>query len=90
MMERTHKEERGCNMTHRTDTEILKDLVEAVRTHNALRDEEWDFEESHGDRYMWNAEEMAAHDELLDEIRESTEKVRSLMVEATGDETITF
>lgn len=77
-------------MTHRTDTEILKDLVEAVRTHNALRDEEWDFEESHGDRYMWNAEEMAAHDELLDEIRESTEKVRSLMVEATGDETITF
>ena len=32
-------------MNKRTDTEILKDLVEAVQEYNSLRDDEWDFKE---------------------------------------------
>ena len=58
MMERTHKEESGCNMTHRTDTEILKDLVVAIREYDSLRDDEWQFEEDNGDRDLWDAGTM--------------------------------
>lgn len=61
-------------MSKRTDTEILKDLVEAVMEYNSLSDYE-------------------THEELLKtiwEIWESRKKVRNLLIEATGDKTISF
>jgi hypothetical protein len=77
-------------MSKRTDTEILKDLVEAVREYNSLRDDEWDFEEENGDRDFWDGGTNDTHEKLLNTIMESRSKIRNLIIEATGDETITF
>ena len=77
-------------MNKRTDTEILKDLVEAVREYNSLRDDEWDFDDNNGNRDFWSEDVINAHEELLNTIRESRIKVRNLIVEATGDENISF
>lgn len=77
-------------MSKRTDTEILKDLVEAVREYNSLRDAEWDFEDENGDRDFWDEGTNDTHEKLLNTITESRIKVRNLIVEATGDETIGF
>ena len=77
-------------MSKRTDTEILKDLVEAVREYNSLRDDEWDFEDENGDRDFWDEGTNDTHKKLLSTIMESRSKVRNLIIEATGDETITF
>ena len=75
----------------RTDTEILKDLIDEVMVYNSLRDDEWDFEDRNGpSRDMWDEETMNEHDELLDEIQQSRVKVRNLIVEATGDEDVCF
>lgn len=77
-------------MNKRTDTEILKDLVEAVREYNSLRDDEWDFDDNNGNRDFWSEDVINAHEELLNTIKESRIKVRNLIVEATGDENISF
>ena len=77
-------------MNKRTDTEILKDLVEAVREYNSLRDDELDFEEENGDRNFWDEGTNDTHEELLKTILESRSKVRNLLVEATGDKNISF
>ena len=74
----------------RSDTEILKDMIDAVLDYNSLRDEEWDFAERNGDPSMWNAETEREHDELLDEIFDRRMEIRSLIVEATGDDQIEF
>ena len=77
-------------MNKRTDTEILKDLVEAIREYNSLRDDEWDFDDNNGNRDFWSEDVINAHEELLNTIKESRIKVRNLIVEATGDENISF
>lgn len=77
-------------MSKRTDTEILKDLVEAIREYNSLRDDEWEFEDENGDRDFWDSGTNDTHEKLLNTIMESRSKVRDLIVEATGDETIGF
>lgn len=77
-------------MNKRTDTEILKDLIESVIKYNSLRDDEWDFEDENGDRDFWSEDTINAHEELLSEIVEFRSKIHNLIVEATGDETITF
>ena len=74
----------------RTDTEILKDMIDAVMKYNSLRDDEWDFNDEHGNPVMWNAEVCDEHDELLGEILSARRKVRDLIVEATGDENTCF
>ncbi len=74
----------------RTDTEILKDLIDAVMEYNSLRDDEWEFEDAHGNRDFWDAEVSDEHDELIADILASRRRVRSLLVEATGDDTISF
>ena len=56
-------------MNKRTDTEILKDLVEAVREYNSLRDDEWDFDDNNGNRDFWSEDVINAHEELLNTIR---------------------
>ena len=77
-------------MSKRSDTEILKDLVEAVQEYNSLRDDEWDFVEENGDRDFWDEGTNDTHEELLKTILESRRKVRNLLIEATGDKNISF
>lgn len=45
----------------RTDTEILKDLIDAVMEYNSLRDDEWEFQDRHGHPDFWDAEVCAEH-----------------------------
>ena len=74
----------------RTDTEILKDLIDAVMEYNSLRDDEWDFQDRHGHPDFWDAEVNDEHDKLIADILASRRRVRDLLVEATGDDTISF
>ena len=74
----------------RTDTEILKYLIDAVMEYNSLRDDEWEFQGEHGHPDFWDADVCDEHDELIANIFDSRQRVRSLLVEATGDDTISF
>ena len=75
----------------RTDTEILKDLMDAVMVYNADRDAEWDFVDAHGlDNAMWSDDEVKEHQQILDDIQKNRDYIRSLLREATGDDTIEF
>lgn len=73
----------GCA---RTTEDILQDLVNSVIRLNSLRDDEWDFEEKHGKRDMWDDEVMKEHDELLDEIQAARDYATKLVREATGND----
>lgn len=74
----------------RSDTEILKDLIDAVMEYNSLRDDEWDFLDNHGNPYMWSDEEDDEHEELISDILKKRREVRNLIVEATGDKNLSF
>jgi hypothetical protein len=77
-------------MNKRTDTEILKDLVEAIVEYNSLRDDEWDFDEENGDRDFWDDGTNDTHEKLLSTIMESRNKVRNLLAEATDNKDFSF
>jgi hypothetical protein len=77
-------------MSKRTDTEILKDLIEAIVEYNSLRDDEWDFDEENGDRDFWDEGTNDIHEKLLSTIMESRNKVRNLIIEATDDKDFSF
>lgn len=77
-------------MNKRTDTEILKDLVEAIVEYNSLRDDEWDFDEENGDRDFWDEGTNDTHEKLLSNIMESRNKVRNLLAEATDNKDFSF
>ena len=51
--------------------EMLKKVfVPLLMEYNRLRDEEWEFEDKHGNRDFWDDETNKEHDELLDSIME--------------------
>jgi hypothetical protein len=75
----------GVGTPARPSDEILKEMVDAIVELESLRDEEWDFEEGHGDRCMWTDDVCRKHDELLDEIMAARRRVRDLAREATGN-----
>ena len=77
-------------MDKRTDSEILKDLVEAIIEYNNLRDEEWQFDEENGDRDFWDEGTNDTHEELLNTILTAKTKVRNLLIEATNNNNISF
>lgn len=77
-------------MDKRTDSEILKDLVEAVIEYDNLRDEEWQFDEANGDRDFWDEGTNDTHEELLRTIFTAKTKVRNLLIEATNNNNISF
>jgi hypothetical protein len=77
-------------MNKRTDTEILKDLVEAIVEYNSLRDDEWDFEEENGDRDFWDEGINDTHEKLLNNILEIAHTVRNLLAEATDNKDFSF
>ena len=69
----------------RTAAEILKDMSDAVVEYSSLRDDEWDFEEKHGNRDMWNDRTCRNHEKLLNRIQASRDNLTRLVREATGD-----
>lgn len=69
----------------RADSEILEDLIVAMREYDNLRDREWDFETEHGNRDMWGDDVCDEHDELMEDIDKARAKVSKLIAEATGD-----
>ena len=77
-------------MDKRTDSEILKDLVEAIVEYNSLRDDEWDFVEENGDGEFWDKDTNDAHIKLLNTILTAKTKVRNLLIEATNNNNISF
>ena len=77
--------------TGRTDGEILKDLMDAVIEHEANRDAEWEFQEEHGsDGNFWNADDICEHDQILADIQSTHDRIKALIVEATGDKDFVF
>lgn len=73
-----------CVGATRPSREILDELVNTVCRLESLRDDEWDFEEAHGDRCMWNDEVCKEHDELLNDIQNCRDHATKLVREATG------
>lgn len=73
----------------RTPREILDDMSAEVVKYSSLRDDEWTFEEKHGDRAFWDDEIDQAHDDLLDEIQKSRDRLTKLVREATGNKSLT-
>jgi len=70
-------------------TELLKEMAYAIVDLEALRDEEWDFEEEHGpSRECWTGKDVRTHRRLLDRIQKCRFRVRNLVREATGDKNL--
>ena len=69
----------------RTDTEILKDMMDAIIEHESNRDAEWDFMDEHSDSDYWTDEECEEHDQILADIKDSRARIQGLIREATGD-----
>ena len=67
---------------------ILAEMSEEIVRYSHLRDDEWEFEENLGLRDMWDGETYKAHDELLDDIQASRDRLTELVREATGDENV--
>lgn len=75
----------------RTDTEILKELMDVVMEYNADRDTEWDFVGKHGiDPDAWTQEQTAEHEGILADIQKNRIRIRDIIREATDDQTIEF
>ena len=73
----------------RTPREILDDMSAEVVKYSSLRDDEWDFEERHGNREMWDEDVDKEHEELLDDIQKSRDRLTKLVREATGNKSLT-
>ena len=69
----------------RTDTEILKDMMDAIIEHESNRDAEWDFMDEHSDSDYWTDEECEEHDRILADTKDSHDRLQELIREATGD-----
>ena len=63
-------------------------MSNAVVEYSDLRDEEWDFEERHGNRDMWSDRICKNHEKLLGKIQASRDELTRLVREATGNGSI--
>lgn len=82
------KVNKTCEKHGRSARKILAEMAEEVVKYSHLRDDEWDFEEEHGHRDMWDDETCEKHDELLGDIQKSRDRLTELVREATGDMTL--
>lgn len=82
------KVNKTCEKHGRSPSKILAEMSEEVVRYSHLRDDEWEFEENRGNRDMWDDETCKEHDELLEEILASRNRLTELVREATGDATI--
>ena len=70
--------------------EELTALAEAIVEYDKLRDDEWDFEDEHKDPYSWDADTCDEHDELLDKILASRNKVGEIVRKVLGKPDLDF
>lgn len=72
--------------------ETLRKLWELVKEHEQNRDGELDFMDKHGDDLsdFWTDEVSERHDEILDSIRTSSEKLRDAFRDALNDSSLEF
>ena len=76
--------------TERTDTEILKELIDVLIEYNADRDAEWDFQEEHPDTAFWSDEDENEHEQIIADILKNRDRIQAIIREATGDENFIF
>ena len=58
---------------------LKKVFVPLLLEYNRLRDEEWEFEDAHGNRDFWDDEVNKEHDELLDAIGKKRAEVENYL-----------
>ena len=58
---------------------LRKVFVPLLLEYNRLRDEEWEFEDAHGNRDFWDEGVNKEHDELLDAIVEKRAEVENYL-----------
>ena len=71
-------------------SEEFDKLIPILLEYNRLRDEEWDFEDAHGNRDFWDDETNKEHDELLAAIGKKRAEVESHLREITGNPDLKF
>ena len=76
--------------TTRTDSEILKDLIDAICEYVAANGEEHDFKNDNGDVELYDRETQDEYQELCNATVDALSNVKKLIIEATGDEYFTF
>ena len=69
---------------------LRKVFVPLLLEYNSLRDEEWDFEEKHGNRDFWDKETNEEHEDLLKEIGEKRKEVRTYLQIIMGNPNLKF
>ena len=72
------------------DNEVMERFVPALLEYNNLRDEEWDFEDAHGPRDLWDVDVCEKHDRLLADIIERRKEVQNLLRVITGNPNLVF
>ena len=72
--------------------EEIYHLWRLVREHERNRDDELDFIDKYGDNqnFFWNDDVIRRHDEILDSIRTSREKLRGAFRDALNDSSLEF
>ena len=68
------------------EKELLKELANAVIEYNALRDDEENFTDEHGNEFDWNEDTATEHEELVQHVCAKRAKVAALLSEALGKE----
>jgi hypothetical protein len=71
-------------------SEEFDKLIPILLEYNRLRDEEWDFEERHGNRDMWDYDTIVEHDGLLADISAKRAEIRDILRKVTGDLNLQF
>ena len=69
---------------------LKTEFVPALLEYNRLRDEEWEFEDAHGNRDFWDAEVNKEHDELLAEIGKKRAELENYLRIITGNPSLKF
>jgi len=71
--------------------EMLKKVfVPLLLEYNRLRDEEWEFEDAHGNRDFWDDEVNKEHDELLEAIGKKRTEVENYLRIIMGNPELKF
>ena len=90
MAKKTNKTKKAPAESWRSDTEILKELIDEILEYNALRDDEVELMADNGDPELWDSGTVDTHDELVGEIQAHRGIIQNLIREATGDNKIEF
>ena len=69
---------------------LRKVFVPPLLEYNRLRDEEWEFEDAHGNRDFWDDEVNKEHNELLDAIGKKRAEVETYLQIITGNPNLKF